>query len=973
MLEENYNLLKQYATDVLIDLKSYEQLNSEKGLISEVIDTKSGQKTIQVLMNGSMQLLHSKYDPKKEAEKFISQFENIVDKYEHVLFYGVGFGYHIKEFMIKYPTFTYSLYEPEIEVFYQFVKNCNLREIQLERINDICIETTSEKGSNFIDIKIHNIQERVLVITLPSYERIFKEKFNLFSKNLKTAMESKRQSHRINMKYSARWTLNSLLNLSENLQNFNILDGYGSYFKNKPLIIVSAGPSLDEEFENLRLIKKKRLAYIFAVGSANRALISQNIMPDAICTYDPQKHNYGVFSKMYEKGVDSVPLIYGTSVGFETLKMYKGPKYHMITDQDSVSTYYLKKKNKDDLKLVQDSPTIAAVAFQLGANLGCNPIVLVGQNLGFKNDKIYSKDIDYKGRSEKVMDNDRVNSFMVEDVYGNQIETNSSFNNMRQSIEWCISKYSGVETINATKGGAAIFGAKFISLESLIKNRLNDTKVDDSWRNNKPQLYDLESIQEKINNMEKSIKVFRKQYIDIALMFKELNLYIKSNKSKKIVDLMVNFDKKVKMLIETDCYKVYIEPVNREFLQALSIKSASIRKQTNEILKAKLIIEAFQPYIERCKQTLEQIVSSIYSVHKMILELIENNNDYKYYSNDCGVFKYIGNWRRVNYGPGKNINYYLNQTLTNVKESTISFRFLGNTLRIYGSRHTDGSKKIELKIDGRSIMFSQKKTGVETSGNPRVKEVLVEVNTSENQEHIVQIILKDDNTFIFSGIEVNREGYLYHIDEVSDIKDLVVGKRIRCHYKAPYNKVGVFNGLGEETSTFIPVESSAYPDGDFYFIMVDGNSEKKKLIADRNIQNFISWETLNQFGFGINKGVIINQLNNNNYKAKMNLLYGDSEGDFINEWNQYIIQSDLDGYITAGSDLVWNWSGQVGAWTNSNKYNKNQHGETTMPIRSVFLKDKNWYGENAEYCFWGLTTNVNSIFAFRPILSLNNE
>ncbi|MDQ0176743.1 hypothetical protein [Bacillus chungangensis] len=122
-----------------------------------------------------------------------------------------------------------------------------------------------------------------------------------------------------------------------------------------------------------------------------------------------------------------------------------------------------------------------------------------------------------------------------------------------------------------------------------------------------------------------------------------------------------------------------------------------------------------------------------------------------------------------------------------------------------------------------------------------------------------------------------------HPDEVIDPKDLTIGKRIRCHYQAKSNEVGVFSGLGEGTSDFIPPESSAEPSGDFYFICVDRDHLGRwKLIADRNIQHSISWDTLNSEGIASGSGLTLDYLAENyilqdgkllNYDIKENVSY----------------------------------------------------------------------------------------------------
>jgi hypothetical protein len=44
--------------------------------------------------------LHSRYNPLREAQTIINGYEE-VEKYKHVIFYGTGLGYHIKEFLVS--------------------------------------------------------------------------------------------------------------------------------------------------------------------------------------------------------------------------------------------------------------------------------------------------------------------------------------------------------------------------------------------------------------------------------------------------------------------------------------------------------------------------------------------------------------------------------------------------------------------------------------------------------------------------------------------------------------------------------------------------------------------------------------------------------------------------------------------------------------------------------------------------------
>ena len=71
-----------------------------------------GKPTLSVTLDGKKIYLHSNYDPQYEAERMIENYDGKVHEYEHVLFYGIGLGLHVQEFMRKYPAVPFSLYEP---------------------------------------------------------------------------------------------------------------------------------------------------------------------------------------------------------------------------------------------------------------------------------------------------------------------------------------------------------------------------------------------------------------------------------------------------------------------------------------------------------------------------------------------------------------------------------------------------------------------------------------------------------------------------------------------------------------------------------------------------------------------------------------------------------------------------------------------------------------------------------------------
>ncbi|CAH8716406.1 hypothetical protein M5W83_02130 [Paenibacillus thiaminolyticus] len=195
------------------------------------------------------------------------------------------------------------------------------------------------------------------------------------------------------------------------------------------------------------------------------------------------------------------------------------------------------------------------------------------------------------------------------------------------------------------------------------------------------------------------------------------------------------------------------------------------------------------------------------------------------------------------------------------------------------------------------------------------------------------------------------------LEEVKSVEQLKIGKKIRCHYRAIANTLGTFSGLGKETSDFIsPTTSSAAPNGDFYFICVDKDHLSRwKLIADRNIEHSISWDTLNSAGVASGSGLPVRI--DNEIDGILRLLTGGiDENNKDNEWDKYINNGESD-------HTKWNLANNF-AWTSTTSFfaNNNSPAYRTMRGGSSEPGYLNSYPSDAK----------TLLCAFRPMLLITS-
>lgn len=610
MIIENRNLLKKKYSQIYEKLEmKYDKYNDRIGIEK----TPNGD-TIFFVENSHKYYLHSKYNPVEEAEIIFEQYGQL-DLYDFIIFYGTGLGYHIDYFTKNYPEKEFAIFEPIPGILYRYLDN---KELSFKNLKNIGTGSTEKDIKEMIRNILTQTRKKILFIELPCYKEIISDEYNRFFSLFKKNIKNTRSSIYTNMAFQKRWIINSMINFDDILTSPNILIGNKDKFEGKTAILAGAGPSLNDEIENLRKIKENGLAYIFSLGSAVNSLVHHGIYPDGALTYDPSEKNQMVFEKLVKEDIDSIPLVYGSSVGYETLQNYPGPTLHVLTSQDTVSKYFLKAKKEAKIQGVVDSPSITGIAIQLLYLMKFKQIILVGQNLAFRGAKDYASGIDYyaNGKSKRVGLNNKITT---RDVYGNEVRTTESFNRMRRQMESIISKLQNeIEVFNTTKGGAQIEGTIFIPLERIMKTGLQEKVVNDNWYQFSLKPYDDKALIERARHM-------KTEYIKAKNLFEEIEdilskIYkLARNKNFKQLETMYNkLDDTFKNITENKYFNLFLLPMNRVFFQLLKNETRDIREEKNKIKKAEDIINAFNKFMFECKKDFNDIEEYYDNINKSI-------------------------------------------------------------------------------------------------------------------------------------------------------------------------------------------------------------------------------------------------------------------------------------------------------------------------------------------------------------------
>lgn len=416
---------------------------------------KKGNITLELINANKKFYLHSKYDVYKEAQRFAKNFS---EKSKDInILYGFGLGYHINEILnsLKDNQKLYIL-ELRTDIFNFAKENIDIKKIMEDKRISLIVENSYE--DLILKLNEINIQEdnSEFFIHEPSVNAIDSKnaKFKDILDNLKVLKSSKLDSKQKN-------AIRENIKLNKDLDDKEACVFFDK-FKNIPGVLISAGPSLDYAID--RLDKFKNKAILFSVGRSLRAFSDLNFDPDMFMIIDPNEitktHIYG-----YEQS--DIPFIYLISTFANTVSSYKGPRFYFYNQE-----IYPNKRNA-----LKTKSSVSTGALSMLIKMGCNPIIFIGQDLGFYKGEHHSKKVMYKGYAKNPTNGDYKYE-SVDNVFGDPIYINKSYKSMKLFIEKLIGENKNIEFINCSYKGAKIEGTKYMDIDDVYRKYIGDLDLD---------------------------------------------------------------------------------------------------------------------------------------------------------------------------------------------------------------------------------------------------------------------------------------------------------------------------------------------------------------------------------------------------------------------------------------------------------------------------------------------------------------
>ena len=459
--------------------------------------SKDGYKVLKIKKNDKLICLGSKYNQKREVEKFIDQFKDFTQK-DNFIISGLSFGEHIKELFKNIDETSKILIIEFNNELIEYCKNDNdIKGI----INNERVTVTSDIKE--IELFIYKYiseanVERLLIKPYSVYDKIYAEELQKIYMTIK-ALIVRFTLERNTIEGSGRTFFDTTLSNLKYIAKATAVNQLENEYKDKPAIIVSAGPSLIKNIDKLKNVDN---ALILSGGRTLGALLERNINPSCLGVVDAGEVSYKLVEP-YIKNINC-PILFSETTNNKVVNESENGKFF------DTQSNFIRKVWKEKIVSLCGGGSIVHTLTNFAIYMGCNPIVFIGQDLAYTGERGHAI---CSGNKWDEWSFDRYkdeNDIYVKDINGDLVRTSLVLDDYRTCLQEIIKNYPSVKFINATEGGANIEGAENRILEDVLKE-LKKEKIMPM----KNFLTNEDKTQDMIKELEHNLELFNK-YIDLC-------------------------------------------------------------------------------------------------------------------------------------------------------------------------------------------------------------------------------------------------------------------------------------------------------------------------------------------------------------------------------------------------------------------------------------------------------------------------
>lgn len=429
----------------------------------ELISAKQGQApNLQI-----KELNRTYYSPANPMDDVKEQLESLGLKNNRLaIFLGMGLGYELAYYIQKMAANQNTHYmlviEKDLEIFKAAMQAIDLREsIKHDHIKFL-VGFTAEA----LYVQLRNyLSEKSRFKYLRAMKPVYHQASLLLHKDYYlSALKNLRESgtdHILNFGNCPEDSLIGIENMLENIDEIIYNPGINllfDKFKGKPAVVIATGPSLNKNKHLLKGLADKAL--LVAADASLKIMLEMGVKPHLVTSLERVPATAKLFSGIEVDQVSDVYFAGCPVVRNEVYQAYPGPRIIVYRNLDHFRWLGID-RGILDIKL-----SAGNMAFKVAEALGCDPIILIGQDLAYGQEGItHAKgaalgEIQGKKKKRKTLH--------IKGNDGKPILTTETWYSFMKAYELDVAGYRG-KCINSTEGGAYIEGTEVMPFQESIE------------------------------------------------------------------------------------------------------------------------------------------------------------------------------------------------------------------------------------------------------------------------------------------------------------------------------------------------------------------------------------------------------------------------------------------------------------------------------------------------------------------------
>lgn len=352
----------------------------------EFFETDDGVLTAAIGRGDQQRLLASRRRPLAEGAKLADTVD--VQAAAGIVVQGFGAGYHVQVLAERLKgSGVIFVFEPDVALLRAVLERIDhsswMRTARIVILSDAqdagAISAATRGMEGLLAMGVQIVEHPASRARLGQQGQAFAECFTSVLRAVRTSVVTTLVQSEVTIR-------NLLMNLDRYATCPGIADlqGIGA---GRPAIVVSAGPSLRRNIDLLRRPGVRERFVIIAVQTVLKQLLAKGIRPHFVTALDYHEISRRFYEGLTATDVEDVTLVAEAKANPAILESFPG-EVRIISDGFLESM--LGEGLSRPLGSVKPGATVAHLAYYLARHMGCDPVILIGQDLGFTDGQYYS-------------------------------------------------------------------------------------------------------------------------------------------------------------------------------------------------------------------------------------------------------------------------------------------------------------------------------------------------------------------------------------------------------------------------------------------------------------------------------------------------------------------------------------------------------------------------------------------------------